>query len=163
VGQIDELLRKTGFRIRFQSMNSIDPQILIKELEFTYKNVAERYLIARNNPKPSNLHEFRKISKDFLYQVYFFRPLNPSVIKVLEKKLDSLTQNLGKYNDLSQLIKALHYKFPDNECLPAMDELIVKIREKQDKYLTKVWPVAYKIFCPGQKLVNVLGFKLLVI
>jgi len=44
-----------------------------------------------------------------------------------------------------------------------MDELIIKIREKQDTYLSKVWPVAYKIFCPGQKLVNVLGFKLLVI
>jgi hypothetical protein len=50
-----------------------------------------------------------------------------------------------------------------NENLPAMDELIVKIRGVQDRYLAKVWPSAYQVFCPGKKLVNVLGFKLLVI
>jgi hypothetical protein len=74
-----------------------------------------------------------------------------------------MTQSLGKYNDLTQLVKALAYKYPGNLNGPAMDELIIKIREKQDSYLMKVWPVAYKIFCPGQKLVNILGFKLLVI
>jgi hypothetical protein len=44
-----------------------------------------------------------------------------------------------------------------------MDELIIVIREAQDNYLSKVWPVAYKVFCPGNKLVNVLGFKILTI
>jgi CHAD domain-containing protein len=161
--EIDDLLNKAGYRIRFQSMNKIDPQLLIKELELTYTNVVDIYLTCRNNPKPGNLHKFRKKAKDFLYQLYFFRPLNPSVVKALEKKLDSMTQNLGKYNDLTQLVKTLGYKYPDNTNMPAMDELIVKIREKQDSYLAKVWPSAYKIFCPGQKLVNVLGFRLLMI
>ena len=161
--QIDDLLNRAGYRIRFQSMNKIDPQLLIKELERTYTNVVDIYLTCRNSQKPDDLHEFRKKAKDFLYQLYFFRPLNPSTVKALEKKLDSMTQNLGKFNDLTQLIKTLDYKYPDNSNLPAMDELIVKIREKQDRYLAKVWPIAYKVFCPGQKLVNVLGFKLLVI
>jgi CHAD domain-containing protein len=161
--QIDDLITKAGFRIRFQSMNKIDPQLLIKELEVSYIIVVDNYLKCRNSPKPVNLHEFRKRTKDFLYQIYFFRPLNPSVIKSLEKKLESMTQNLGRYNDLSQLIKTLGYKYPDTENIPALDELIVKIREKQDRYLSKIWPTAYKIFCPGQKLVNVLGFKLLII
>jgi hypothetical protein len=44
-----------------------------------------------------------------------------------------------------------------------MDELIIILREAQDRYLAKVWPTAYQIFCPGKKLVNILGFKLLVI
>jgi CHAD domain-containing protein len=109
------------------------------------------------------MHKFRKKAKDFLYQLYIFRSLNQSVIKSLEKKLDSMTQNLGKFNDLDQTIKALGYSYKEASNLPAMDELIVKIREKQDRFLSKVWPSAYQIFCPGQKLVNVLGFKLLVI
>ena len=92
-----------------------------------------------------------------------FEKLNPPVVKSLEKKLDSLTQNLGKFNDLNQLVLALDYKYPDAVDQPYMDEFLIKIREKQDIYLSKVWPSAYKIFCPGQKLVNVLGFKLLVI
>jgi len=161
--KINDLLHKAGYRIRFQPMNKIDPQVLIKELELTYTRIVDIFLTCRNNPKPDNLHEFRKKAKDFLYQIYFFRPLNPSVVKALEKKLDSMTLNLGKFNDLTQLVKTLGYKYPDSTNLPAMDELIVKIREKQDSYLVKVWPSAYKTFCPGQKLVNVLGFKLLVI
>ncbi|TAL66633.1 MAG: CHAD domain-containing protein [Bacteroidetes bacterium] len=161
--KIEELLNKTGYRIRFQSMDTIDPQQLLKKLDLTYSSVVDIYLISRNNPKPENLHDFRKKTKTFLYQLYFFRPLNPSVVKALEKKLENLTQNLGKFNDLAQLIKALEYKYSDGANLPALDELIVKIREKQDGYLGKTWPTAYKIFCPGQKLVNVLGFKLLVI
>jgi len=161
--EIDSLLNKAGYRLRFQPMKVIDPQLLIKELESTYLKVTDIYMLCRNNPKPKNLHEFRKKSKDFLYQLYFFRPLNTSVIKALEKKMDNLTQNLGKYNDLTQLIKALGYNYSNIQNIPEMHELIIKIREKQDTYLSKVWPVAYKIFCPGQKLVNVLGFKLLVI
>jgi CHAD domain-containing protein len=161
--QIDILLNKTGYRIRFQSMNMIDPQLLIKELKITYTLVADIYMSCRNNPKPEMLHKFRKKAKDFLYQLYIFRPLNPSVIKVLEKKLDSLTQNLGKFNDLSQIMKALEYNYKAGMNLPAMDELIIKFREAQDRYLSKVWPSAYQVFCPGQELLNILGFRLLVI
>lgn len=161
--KIDELLGKAGYRIRFQNMESFDPKLLIKELDNTYNIVVDTYLKCRNAPRPANLHEFRKRAKDFLYQLYFFRPLNPPVIKELEKKLDSMTQSLGKCNDLAQLLAAIEYKFRDPANKPAMNELMVIIREAQDSYLSKVWPVAYKIFCPGQKLVNVLGFRILMI
>lgn len=160
---INELLSKAGYRLRFQKMENLDPKILIKDLDITYHTVIENYLKCRNSSKPANIHEFRKRAKDFLYQLYFFRPLNPEVIKGLEKKLDTMTQNLGKYNDLSQLVLKLDYKFKDPANTPVLNELIVIIREEQDRYLSKVWPAAYKIFCPGQNLVNVLGFRILMI
>jgi CHAD domain-containing protein len=161
--QIDNLLNKTAYRIRFETMNRIDPQLLIKELEHTYLNTVDAYLSCRNNPKKRMLHNFRKKAKDFLYQLYVFRPLNPSVVKSLEKKLDNMTQNLGRYNDIAQIISDLGYHYKNKANAPALDELILKFREAQDKYLAKVWPTAYEVFCPGQLLVNVLGFKLLVI
>jgi CHAD domain-containing protein len=161
--ELEVILKKARYRIRFQTMNKLDPRILLRELERTYKIVVDSYIRCMNNRKQKNLHEFRKKSKDFLYQLYFFRPLNGQVVKALEKKLDAMTQNLGKYNDLAQLIRALDYKYDHESDIPALDELIIKIREKQDSYLEKVWPTAYKVFCPGQNLVNVLGFKLLVI
>jgi CHAD domain-containing protein len=161
--QINSLLSKTSYRIRFQRMNIIDPQLLIKELDKTYTIAADVYLTCRNNPKQEMLHKFRKKAKDFLYQLNIFRPLNPSIIKELEKNLDSMTQNLGKYNDLAMVIKDLGYNYKDQTNPDAMDELIIKFREAQDRYLGKVWPTAYKVFCPGGKLLNILGFKLLVI
>jgi CHAD domain-containing protein len=162
-GQINDLLNKASYRLRFYTLDKLNPQLLLKELEQAYILAAENYLRCRINHKPAALHAFRKRSKDFLYQLYFFRPLNPSLIKGLEKKLDSLTQNLGKYNDLSQIIRFLDYKPGSEKNSPATDELLVVIRDRQDEYLSKVWPLAYKVFCPGQKLINVLGFRLLVI
>jgi CHAD domain-containing protein len=163
IEQIDNLLNKAAFRVRFQSLGNLNPQLLLKELEQTYTVVSDIYLKCRNNPKPDWLHEFRKRGKDFLYQLYFFRPLNPSLIKDLEKRLDTLTQNMGKYNDLTQIMKIIDYKYGAPGNPPALDELIVVIKDKQDLYMSKVWPAAYKIFCPGQKLLNILGFRLLVI
>jgi len=161
--QIVDILNKSSYRIRFETMSKLDPHLLVKSLEASYICVVNNYMICRNDPKPASLHELRKRAKDFLYQLWFFRPLNPLVVKALEKKLDFLTQNLGKYNDLSQLLKEIDYKYEYTVNNPALDELAIIIREEQDRNLAKVWPLAHKIFCPGQSLVTVLGFKLLVI
>lgn len=161
--QIVDILNKSSYRIRFETMSKLNPHLLIKSLEASYICVVNNYMICRNNPKPASIHELRKRAKDFLYQLWFFRPLNPSVVKALEKKLDILTQNLGKYNDLTQLLKEIDYKYEYTANHPALDELAIIIREEQDRYLAKIWPLAHRIFCPGQNLVNVLGFKLLVI
>jgi CHAD domain-containing protein len=157
------MLNKAAFRVRFLSLDKLDPKVLLQELEKSYKIVCNDYVDCRNNLRPAHLHQLRKRLKDFLYQLYFFRPLNPAVIKSLEKKIDGLSQDLGGYNDLTQLLEAIDYKISDQGKSPAMDELMIIIRNRQDEYLSKIWPVAYKIFCPGQQLINVLGFKLLVI
>jgi CHAD domain-containing protein len=161
--KIRDLIYKSSYRIRFQGMIDLKPEILLKELEKSYFLTAEKYLTSRNSLKPSDIHEFRKRAKDFLYQLWFFRPVNPPVIKSLEKKLDLLTQNLGKYNDLDQLIRSLGYKYTAESVSSAMDELIILIRHEQDRYLIRVWSAAYKIFRPGRQLVNVLGFKILTV
>jgi CHAD domain-containing protein len=160
---INEILNKTGYRIRFEPMKSLDPQLLLKELENSYNRVVNCYLLCRNSPKRANIHEFRKKSKDFLYQLWFFRPLNVPVVKSLEKKLDILAQNLGKYNDIAQLLIAIEYKYEYSLNDPALDEIAVILRNQQDRFLAKAWPAAYELFCPGQKLLNLLGFKFLVI
>lgn len=163
VSKIEELLKNSAYRIRFEQMDKIDPHMLLKELENTYNEVCGIYLFCRNRPTPGKLHELRKKSKCFLYQLYFFRPLNTDAIKKVEKSLDGITQNLGKYNDLNQLVSALGYSYQNESNSTALNELVLLIREKQEKHLSQVWPSSHKLFCPGKKLVNILGFKLLVI
>jgi len=154
---IDGILNKAGYRIRFCNIGSLTHEGLIGQLEGTYEQVSDIYIRARNNPKPGNLHRFRKRAKDFLYQLFFFRFLNEALVTEMEESLDQMTQNLGKFNDLAQLIMALDYKYSGLSDQPVFDELILRIRDEQDSYLAKVWPAAYNIFCPGQKLVNLLG------
>ena len=84
---IDEILRKAMYRLRFLSLSDTDPEVLLKSLDKTYQRAADIYLKCRNTLKPDSIHEFRKVSKDFLYQLSFFRPLNPSLIKSLRKTL----------------------------------------------------------------------------
>lgn len=165
IDEIDDLLIRSGYRIRFQQLQGIDPVNLLRELETSHKNVTDIYLKCRNRERtrPEDIHEFRKRSKDFLYQLFFFRPLNPQAVKSVEKRLERMTMYLGRYNDLYQLIKVTGYNYSGESTDPVMDELIIKIREKQDNYLSKVWPTAYKCLCPGTKLANLLGFKILML
>lgn len=163
IESIISLLHKSGYRLRFMDLNNLDPNLLYEELELTYYCISDCYLKARNYPKNVNLHGLRKKTKDLLFQLFFFRSLNPGVIKNLEKKLEMMGQNLGKYNDHAVLIDALGYKYQSGENSSALDELMVIIKQEQDKYLSRVWPSAFRIFRPGQKLPSVLGFKVLVI
>jgi len=163
IDEINELINKSGYRIRFYQIQNIDPVNLMHQLELSFYVVQNIYLECRNKPIPEKIHQFRKRSKDFLYQLYFFRPLNPAAVKALEKRLERMTMYLGAYNDLYQLIKSIGYTWSGESADPAMDELILKIRDKQDESLARVWPVAYKCFCPGKQIVNLLGFKLLVL
>lgn len=153
------LLNKSFYRIRFMQLGNPDPSMVFKELARTYDNVTDCYLKARYFMKSTDLHTFRKRIKDFLFQLTFFRALNPKVIKSIEKQLDSLGQNLGKYNDHAVLIRNLDYKFTSGKNSDALDELIIIVKQEQDKYLSKVWPVAYKFFRPGKILTGILGFK----
>ena len=66
-------------------------------------------------------------------------------------------------NDYAVLITSLGYKYPSGENSSAVDELIVIIKQEQDKYLLKVWPSAFRIFPSGKELANLPGFKVLVI
>ncbi len=150
VKEIRVRLNKAQYRVRFLNLKEPDILLLLEELGRNYLIAAKAYLDCRNDPRQKLLHEFRKKSKTLMYQLYYFRPLNQTAIKSLEKKLDRLTQNLGKYNDLAQIRDMIGYRYgnPDNSAV--MDELAVVIRDKQDKYLSKVWPSAYRIFAPGK-------------
>lgn len=156
VAEVTSQLNKARYRMRFLALKEPDIRLLLGELEQSYRSAATAYLLCRNNNKPRLLHEFRKKCKTFMFQLCFFRHLNPSVTKSLERKLDDMTQNLGKYNDLEQVKAMTGYRYgaPDNS--DVANELAIVIRDKQDRYLAKVWPVAYRIFTPGKKLQDLL-------
>lgn len=157
---IHETLNKSYYRIRFLNTGVPDTEKVLQELEKSYNIAKERYLIARISLKAADLHEFRKRAKDLLYQLYFFRPLKPSSVKSLEKRLDNMTQNLGKFNDIALLKKYIGYKYTSKEENLLMNELVLILLNEQERYLSKVWPSAYRIFRPSARLMDILGFSI---
>lgn len=157
VSEVKDQLNRTRHRLRFISLKEPDYRMLLGELERSYVAAAGAYLKCRNSPKPKLLHEFRKKSKTFMYQLVYFRHLNPSTLKSVEKKLDAMTQNLGRCNDLAQIMVMTGYKFGSEGNSDVADELAIVIRDRQDGYLMKVWPIAYRLFAPGKKLEDQLG------
>jgi len=157
VSEVKDQLNRTKYRLRFISLKEPDYRMLLEELERSYMAAAGAYLKCRNNPKPNLLHEFRKKSKTVMYQLVYFRHLNPSVVKSIEKKLDAMTQNLGRCNDLAQIMAMTGYRYGSAGNSDVADELAIVIRDRQDGYLMKVWPIAYRLFAPGIKLEDQLG------
>ncbi len=157
ISEVRDQLTRTKHRLRFISLNEPDYRMLLEELDRSYTAAAGAYLKCRNNPRPNLLHEFRKKSKTFLYQLAYFRHLNPSAMKSLEKKLDTMTQNLGRCNDLAQIMAMTGYRYGSAGNNDVADELAIVIRDRQDGYLMKVWPIAYRLFAPGKKLEDQLG------
>lgn len=159
VREVTDRLKKAQYRLRFLSLNEPDMRQLLTGLEESHSVAAAAYLACRSKPTARLLHEFRKKSKTFMYQLIFFRFLDQSAVKQLEKKLNTMTQNLGRYNDLAQLMNLTGYRFGASGNSDTDDELAVVIRDRQDRYLLKVWPVAYRIFAPGRKLQDLLGIS----
>jgi len=150
-------LRGSAFRIRFLHLGDVPADLCFRELEKSYKAAGLTYLACRSEGRPQRLHRLRKKVKDLLYQLYVFRPLNNTKVRSLEKKLDALSQQLGVYNDLTQLLLVLGYDHGNQDNSADLNKLMIFIREKQDEALEKIWPVAYKVFCPGLKLSDILG------
>ncbi len=159
IESIVSLLQKSEYRLRFLAMNSEDPSILLKSLALSWDLASSAYLKARNYLKDKNIHELRKKIKDLMFQLFFFRPLNPGPVKRLEKKLDTLGQYLGKYNDLSVLVKTLGYKYRPSVTPGPVDELVLAIRAEQDRYMKKIWPAAGILFYPGKRIEDFLDLK----
>jgi CHAD domain-containing protein len=157
ISEVSDRLRKAQYRLRFLSLKEPDMHQLLEGLEESHSAAAAAYLACRNKPAPKLLHEFRKKSKTFMYQLIFFRHLNQPAVKQMEKKLGTMTQNLGRYNDLWHVMLFTEYRFGAAGNSDSVDELAVVVRDRQDKYLQKVWPVAYRIFAPGRKLQDLLG------
>jgi CHAD domain-containing protein len=159
IESIISLLHKSEYRLRFVAMNQEHQITLLKSLVTTWNLVSSAYLTARNYPNDTTIHELRKKTKDLMFQLFFFRALNPGPVKSLEKKLDSLGQYLGKYNDLSVLVRTLEYKYRPLSTPGPVDELVLIIRAEQDRYLRKIWPPAGRLFYPGKKIEYILDLK----
>jgi CHAD domain-containing protein len=155
-------LQKSVYRIRFEPLGNLKQAGLLRDLGSTWSEVRNDYLGCRMDSSVKKIHEFRKRAKDFMYQLAFFKPYNPSQVKSVQKKSDVMTRGLGRHHDLAVLLKAIDYKSTSGNS-PYFDELAILIKGEQDRVLAKVWPLAYGLFGPSSVLEDKLGVKVLIL
>lgn len=157
--KIISLLHKSLYRIRFHRLEEESDGQLFSGFTVSYEIVSAYYMNARFSPKNSNLHNFRKKTKDFLYQLFYFREPDPQSVRRLEKKVESLARLLGKYNDNAVLLGAIGHRFNTGKSPDCLDLLAVRIKQEQDRYLNKIWPLAFSLFRPGLKPGDLPGLR----
>jgi len=157
--RIISILHRSLYRIRFHRLDEGTNGLVFSGLTRSFDTVSAYYMNARLNPKSRNLHNFRKKNKDLLYQLYFFREPDPQAVRRLEKKVESLARLLGKYNDNAVLLETIGYRFSPGKIPDSLDLLAVRIKQEQDGYLNKIWPLAFSLFRPGQKPGDLPGLK----
>jgi CHAD domain-containing protein len=79
---------------------------------------------AKETPSAENLHEWRKRSKDLLYQLCIVKRLSPRTISHLIKCFKHLTEDLGDFHDLVMLDRALAKAGLDAGERIALEEII---------------------------------------
>ena len=94
----DLLDRSQGWTLKRDGCDALEPG-----LQATWAAARRAMKIARQDPQPDHLHEWRKRAKDHWYQARLLQPIWPAMMKPHVEAADDLGEHLGKVNDLAVL------------------------------------------------------------
>jgi CHAD domain-containing protein len=142
-----ERLRKAWYRTGFLSLAGVTRINLLDGLWNSFIRAESEFGKASESMSPADIHEFRKRTKDLLYQTRFFSDYNPGHFDRVYRELDSLGSLLGKCNDLSvaeTLASANFQQWPDN--VTEAQKVMNTIAREREKLFTEARPVAAALF-----------------
>ena len=142
-----ERLRKAWYRTGFMSLSGVTRINLLDGLWNSFTRAETEFSKASVSMLPADMHEFRKRTKDLLYQTRFFSDYNPGHFDRIYRELDKLGSLLGKCNDLSvaeTLAGDKVHQWPGN--VAEIKEVINTIAREREKLFAEARPVAEAIF-----------------
>jgi CHAD domain-containing protein len=145
-------LRRAWYRTAFAGMSFITRDTLQDGLFASFSRAEGAFIAARTTPGQAEVHEFRKRSKDLLYQVRFFSDYNPGHFESVYSLLENICSLLGKYNDLS-VAESLACQIDIGSARVKVHGLTDVIREDQREILERVYPTAtqfFRVFYSGE-------------
>ena len=94
----DLLDRSGGWTLKRDGWDALEPG-----LQATWTAGRQAMKVARRDPEPDHLHEWRKRIKDHWYQARLLQPIWPALMKPHVQAADDLGELLGQVNDLAVL------------------------------------------------------------
>jgi len=140
-----QLLRCAWYRIGFVTLTTVSRETLLDGLWISFYRAEDAFNNAQITGAPAEIHEFRKRSKDLLYQCRFFSDYNPGHFEQIYCSLAEICTLLGKCNDLAVAgnIAAACTELSDDK---EMRIAIGIIEEERGKLMKRITPKASAIF-----------------
>jgi CHAD domain-containing protein len=118
-------------KVKGRGWNSIGPGV-----RAAYRAGRRAFRVARNDPSPENLHEWRKRAKDLWYHARLLEPVWPEQIGAMAGELETLGELLGDDHDLAVLHKEIEdRRIPESN--PQEGETICGLLEQRRRDLQR--------------------------
>ncbi len=124
LGRVDELLRVGELRLDRWKITASGWDAIGPGLARNYGQGQAALALARSDPTPFNIHEFRKYAKYLRNHIRLIEPASKEQMRPLLGELRELTTTLGDAHDLAELSERLQTRPPssgdDGEIAPAL-------------------------------------------
>jgi CHAD domain-containing protein len=99
-----EALTAAEARVHTLDLVRITSGTFAENLARSYAQARSAHRVADHTRSPENLHDLRKATKRWLYQLQLLQPMDKDTIGPLADLADALQEQLGEHHDLSVLI-----------------------------------------------------------
>jgi CHAD domain-containing protein len=147
--RVTEALKKAVGDSDGWPVEQIDFSAIRKGVKRTVKQGRQARKRASSDPRPENFHEWRKLAKDFRYQLRFLRKLSPDGFKKNAGKAKELEQKLGEDHNLAVLREAVKDLSLQESDVAA---LTIAIEKRQAKLRTEALRIGESLYKDGPKL-----------
>lgn len=111
-----------------------------------YRQGRQRYRGARGDPRPENLHEWRKRVKDLRHAAEILVPADPKRMRKLARRADRLGETLGSEHDLWLLDERVRARGELFDQLAERDALLRAIRRRRRRLTRSAFAQAQKLY-----------------
>ena len=141
-----ENLREARLRVAAWELDDFRWKELRAALHRTYRRARQAWHYAADEPKPRHLHDWRRHTKDLLYQISLCHSAAPDFMEELAGELEVLGEFLGDDHDLVVLRGLLERHPRDIPDGPARDAFFEMLALRREELLDAAFDLAGRVF-----------------
>ncbi len=149
---VERALRDAVARVDRWPLDGAGPGDVLAGISRAYDRGREAFAVARGEPTPERLHEWRKRAKDLWYHQRLLRDVWPAVMAAQAAEAHALTELLGDDHDLAVLMERLHAPAPLTPAVDAEREALLALAaERGDELRVAATRLGRRVYAESPK------------